>query len=57
LPLLADDTSHGVLAAFFRVALSDDVTGALRVFAAIAAGCLAAHEEAPAPRPAPRPDQ
>jgi DNA-binding transcriptional MerR regulator len=45
LPLLADDTSYGVLAAFFRVALNDDVSGALRMFSAIAAGCLQSHEE------------
>jgi DNA-binding transcriptional MerR regulator len=45
LPLLADDTSYGVMAAFFRVALNDDVSGALRMFSAIAAGCLQSHEE------------
>jgi DNA-binding transcriptional MerR regulator len=44
LPLLADDTSYGVLAAFFRVALNDDVSGALRMFSAIAAGCIQAHD-------------
>jgi GAF domain-containing protein len=45
LPLVADEVSYGVLAAFFRVALTDDVAGALRMFSAIAAGCLAGHEE------------
>lgn len=43
LPLVSDDTLHGVMAAFFRVALTDDVTGALKMFSAVAAGSLAAH--------------
>jgi DNA-binding transcriptional MerR regulator len=46
LPLVDDETIYGVLAAFFRVALTDDVTGALRMFSAIAAGCLGAHDGA-----------
>jgi GAF domain-containing protein len=43
LPLIADEVAYGVLAAFFRVALNEEVTGALRMFSAVAAGCLAAH--------------
>lgn len=43
LPLLADDVIYGVLAAFYRIALNEDVTGAMRMFSAVAAGCLAAH--------------
>lgn len=42
LPLVADDQLQGVLATFFRVALNEELTGALKMFAAIAAGCLAA---------------
>ncbi len=44
LPLIADDVLYGVLATFFRVALNEDVVGAVRMFSAIAAGCLAAHD-------------
>ena len=44
LPLIADEVMCGVLAAFFRVALNEDVVGALKMFSALAAGCLAAHE-------------
>jgi DNA-binding transcriptional MerR regulator len=44
LPLIADEVMCGVMAAFFRVALNEDVVGALRMFSAVAAGCLAAHD-------------
>ncbi|MCU1279394.1 MAG: putative transcriptional regulator [bacterium] len=44
LPLVADDVMCGVMAAFFRVALNEDVIGALRMFSAVAGGCLAAHD-------------
>lgn len=44
LPLMADDAMYGVLASFFRVALSTEVTGALELFSALAAGSLAAHD-------------
>jgi DNA-binding transcriptional MerR regulator len=47
LPLIADDVMLGVLAAFFRVAVNEDVIGALRMFSAVAAGCLAAHSAGP----------
>ncbi len=43
LPLVADELMCGVLAAFFRISLNEDLTGALRMFAAVAASCLAAH--------------
>jgi hypothetical protein len=42
--LIADEVMCGVMAAFFRVALNEDVVGALRMFSAVAAGCLAAHD-------------
>jgi DNA-binding transcriptional MerR regulator len=44
LPLIADEVVCGVMAAFFRVALNEDVVGALRMFSAVAAGCLATHD-------------
>ena len=43
LPLPASDTSWGVMAAFYRVALNEDVVGAMRIFASAVGGCLAAH--------------
>ena len=45
LPLIVDDALYGVLAAFFRVALNEDLIGALRMFSAVAAGCLAAQSK------------
>jgi hypothetical protein len=41
LPLILDERLYGIQAAFFRVALNDDVLAALRMFAAVAAGALA----------------
>lgn len=49
LPLLANDERWGVLAAFYRVAIGEDVIGAMRLFADIAASCLAAHTSAARP--------
>jgi GAF domain-containing protein len=43
LPIQADQVLYGVLAAFFRVALNEDMIGAVRIFTTVAAGCMAAH--------------
>jgi DNA-binding transcriptional MerR regulator len=49
-PLIAQDELQGVLALFFRVALSEQVVGALQLFAAVAASSIAAHRKPPAER-------
>jgi DNA-binding transcriptional MerR regulator len=42
LPIANDEALYGVLAAFFRVALNDELSGALRLFTTVAAGSLSA---------------
>jgi len=42
LPLVADDQLQGVMASFFRVALNEELVGALKIFSTIAANSLAA---------------
>jgi hypothetical protein len=44
LPLLHGGELHGVLASFFRVALTEEVGSALAMFATIAASSIAAHD-------------
>jgi DNA-binding transcriptional MerR regulator len=41
LPISDGEMLYGVMAAFFRIALAEQVLGALRIFTAAAAGCLA----------------
>jgi len=48
LPLMSDGWLQGVLASFFRVALSEEVIEALGVFAAVAAASIASHRPATA---------
>jgi DNA-binding transcriptional MerR regulator len=43
LPLMADEALQGILAAFFRAPLGEEVIGALRMFSAVAAASIAAH--------------
>jgi len=44
-PLTTRDGLQGVLALFFRVALSEQVVGALKLFATVAASSIAAHRK------------
>src|SRR5581483_11537614 len=46
LPLSAGGQLQGVLASFFRVAISEEVVSALGIFAAMAAASIAAQREA-----------
>jgi DNA-binding transcriptional MerR regulator len=46
LPLVAGEHMGGVLAAFFRVSLNEDVLGALRMFSALVGSSLAAYDAA-----------
>jgi GAF domain-containing protein len=46
-PLIAGDALQGVLALFFRVTLSEQVVGALKLFATVAASSIAAHRKSP----------
>jgi DNA-binding transcriptional MerR regulator len=48
-PLSSGPTLQGVLALFFRVALSVEVVSALKLFATVAASSIAAHRPTPAP--------
>ena len=48
-PLIAGEKLQGVLALFFRVALSVEVVSALKLFATVAASSIAAHRKTPAP--------
>jgi hypothetical protein len=47
LPLKHDDAQQGVLAAFFRVALTEEVLGAVGMFASVVAASLGAHRAGP----------
>jgi DNA-binding transcriptional MerR regulator len=46
-PLLSSESLQGVLALFFRVALSLEVVSALKLFATVAASSIAAHRKTP----------
>jgi MerR HTH family regulatory protein/GAF domain len=47
LPLSAGDALQGVLAAFFRVALTEEVLGAVGMFASVVSASLGAHRASP----------